>query len=111
MKLHLVQQPGLQILPDDVRAAPDADVFGGGGGTGPFECGFDPVRCQGREEMSAESRFEKSPHHRWKCPLDSGCDVVLAVKSLLSRTLVNETASVFEVCLGKSLLFAEIDVV
>src|SRR2546426_9364955 len=40
--VHLVQQPGLQILPHDIRAAPDTDVLAAGGGTGRLQCGLDP---------------------------------------------------------------------
>src|SRR6266508_428665 len=45
--LHLVQQPGLQVLPHDVRSAPDADVLVAGGSTGQLECGLDPIRHEG----------------------------------------------------------------
>jgi hypothetical protein len=44
--LHLVQT-GLQILPHDVRAAPDAAVLVAGGGTGQLKCGLDPIRREG----------------------------------------------------------------
>src|SRR5439155_14342586 len=36
--LHFVQQAGLQILPHDVRSAPDTDVLVAGGSTGKLEC-------------------------------------------------------------------------
>ena len=68
-------------------------------------------RCQGREGMSAESRFEKSSVQRLGCPLNGGVVARLAVGSLLSRALVNEQTSVFKAGLGESVLFAEIDVV
>lgn len=44
---NLVQQPGLQILPHDVRSAPDTDVLVAGGGTGQLECGLDPISHEG----------------------------------------------------------------
>jgi hypothetical protein len=67
--------------------------------------------CQGRDEMCAESRFEKSPHQRLKCALGGGLLVVLIVQELLSHPLVNQLTSVFQMRVGESRLFAEIDVV
>jgi hypothetical protein len=39
VELQLVQQSGLQVLPHDVRAAPDAGLLVAGGGTSQLECG------------------------------------------------------------------------
>jgi hypothetical protein len=43
MDLHLVQPPGLQVLSQDVRSTPDADVLVAGGSTAQLECGLDPI--------------------------------------------------------------------
>src|SRR5437763_16170414 len=43
MDLHLVEQPRLQVLLDDLSAAPDRHVLAAGGLTRLLECGFDPV--------------------------------------------------------------------
>jgi hypothetical protein len=45
--LHLVEQPGLQILPHDVPAAPDSDILVASDGTGKSQCGLGPIRHEG----------------------------------------------------------------
>jgi hypothetical protein len=66
--VHLVQQGGLQVLPDDVRSALDQDVLVAGGGTGQLECSLDPIRHEGvgRTALHGQglSRFVSHDEHR-----------------------------------------------